>query len=348
MFNSDGTKLGGEITLLNLYFDDLPDLVTLADGRVAVTWHGSAPDGTTPGIFMQILDPREGIFNGTANADKIYGNDGGNDYFHGLAGADTINGLRGNDTLYGDAGIDIINGGRGDDNLYGGTDGDNLRGDVGDDELYGDAGGDTLLGGLGADFLNGGDGTDFANYHFSTGVTVDMNAPLASTGEAFGDSFFSIEGLVGSASAADILRGDTNGNTLYGQGGADTLDGRGGSDILLGGAGIDILTGGTGPDKFRYVAASEGGDTITDYEASDDFQFVRAAFGNLTGANVAAVNFLSVASGNVATTATHRFIFDQALDQLWYDADGSAGGAAVLIADLNTNINITHLDLLLI
>ena len=148
---------------------------------------------------------------------------------------------------------------------------------------------------------------------------------------------------------ADNITGSGASETILGNGGADTLNGGGGADVLRGGVGIDTLNGGTGADKFQFTALNEVGDIITTYEAIDDFQFTRAAFGNLVGANVAAINFLSVASGNAATTVDHRFIFDQTLDQLWYDADGSTATiAAVMVADLSNNINVTNLDLLLL
>jgi Ca2+-binding RTX toxin-like protein len=126
-----------------------------------------------------------------------------------------------------------------------------------------------------------------------------------------------------------------------------SLTGGGAFDILRGGLGVDTLTGGTSGDYFQYTAVAEGGNTITAWEAADKFTFARAAFGNLAGANVAAANFLSVASGHVATDASQKFIFDQATDQLWYDADGSGTGAAVFIADITTNFNILNTDLLL-
>jgi Ca2+-binding RTX toxin-like protein len=351
VFNSNGTTAGPELFLTNTGISNytVPDVVTLADGRVAVTWADNAADGNATGIRMQILDPREGSYVGTTNADKIWGHDGNVDYITGGGGTDTIYGLRGNDTIYGDAGTDYLYDGRGDDDVYGGADGDYLYGDLGDDRLFGGDGNDTIYSYGGADLMDGGAGTGDSVFYVNerSDVTINLVDQILNAGAAFGDTIVNIERVYGAVYFANNLTGDNNSNILVGGIKNDTLNGGGGFDILRGGLGADTMTGGTSGDYFQYTAVAEGGDTITDWAAGDKFTFARAAFGNLAGANVAAVNFLSVASGHVATTATQKFIFDQATDQLWYDADGSAGGAAVFIADITTNYNILNTDLLL-
>ena len=98
------------------------------------------------------------------------------------------------------------------------------------DVLIGDGANNTLRGDGGADVLNGGAGFDAAEYsQSSSGLTVDLATPANNTGEATGDTFISIENIIGSA-FADILRGDGNNNLL---------DGGDGADHLEGGAGID-------------------------------------------------------------------------------------------------------------
>jgi serralysin len=194
-----------------------------------------------------------------------------------------------------------------------------------------------------------GIGSDTAYYSSEkTGAIINLLDQTLNAGSADGDMLFNFESIFGSNIAADNITGGNGNETILGNGGNDILNGSGGGDTMRGGAGTDTLNGGTGADKFQYTALNEVGDIIVTYEAIDDFQFTRAAFGNLAGTNVAAVNFLSVATGHAATTANHRFIFDQALDQLWYDADGSSAGVAVMVADLSNNINITNLDLLLL
>ena len=348
-FDGAGGKIGGEIlvntTTASSQFD--PSIAALADGRVVVSWTDFSSGNED--VRMQIIDPRDGIVDGTAGSDTLYGNDV-TDFIYGFDGADTVHGLAGADTINGGAGADNIFGDRGDDTSYGGSDGDRIYGDLGDDEQYGESGSDLIYSGAGSDLMDGGTGVGSDTAYYSsekTGAIINLLDQSLNAGSALGDTLLNFELVFGSNVGADTITGGNGNETILGNGGADVLNGSGGADILRGGVGVDTLNGGVGADKFQYTALNEVGDVIITYEAVDDFQFTRAAFGNLAGANVAAVNFLSVASGHAATTVNHRFIFDQALDQLWYDADGSSAGAAVMVADLSNNINVTNLDLLL-
>jgi Ca2+-binding RTX toxin-like protein len=109
----------------------------------------------------------------------------------------------------------------------------------GDNVLNGGAGNDILEGRGGADTLNGGSGFDFASYESSPGaVTVrlpgvgsDTQTAIATGADATGDTFSSIEGLVGSR-FDDHLTGNSLNNVLVGGLGNDILDGRGGIDTV--------------------------------------------------------------------------------------------------------------------
>jgi Ca2+-binding RTX toxin-like protein len=59
------------------------------------------------------------------------------------------------------------------------------------------------------------------------------------TGDAVGDTFNGIEGVIGSA-FADILIGNSAGNILNGGAGNDTITGGEGNDTIIGGDGVDI------------------------------------------------------------------------------------------------------------
>ena len=119
------------------------------------------------------------------------------------------------------------------DNLTGSNSNDILKGGAGDDTLIGGLGNDVLNGGLGADILNGGDGLDLADYRDATKpVTADLNNPINNTGEAKGDTYSSIEGLIGSA-FDDTLVGDNSSNVLIGGLGADHLSGMGGAGLCF-------------------------------------------------------------------------------------------------------------------
>ncbi len=351
-FGSGGVRIGAEITVNTTTsgVDFEPHMTVLSDGRIVVVWS----DVGTGILRQQIIDPRDGLVTGHDNAvgtETLYGNDIFNDEMNGLSGTDILYGLAGADVIYGGNGDDQIYGGRGDDTSYGGANNDRLYGDAGDDEQRGEDGADVIYSGAGADLMDGGTGVGGDTAYYSSekiGAIINLADQSQNAGSALGDTLLNFELIFGSNTGADTITGSAVAETILGNSGADTLNGGGGVDILRGGVGVDTLNGGSGADKFQYTAVNELGDVIINYEAVDDFQFTRAAFGNLAGANVAAVNFLSVASGHAAVTVNQLFIFDQALDQLWYDADGSSAGAAVMVADLSNNINITNLDLLLI
>ncbi|MFN0192472.1 MAG: calcium-binding protein [Aestuariivirga sp.] len=349
-FDGAGGKIGGEILVNTTTAGDQldPSIAALADGRVVVSWTDFSSG--TADIRTQIVDPRDGIVTGTANADTLYGHDAFGDEINGGLGGDSAFGLAGNDQIYGGQGNDIADGGKGDDALFGGADNDTLLGGLGDDDLYGEDGNDTLRGGAGADLLDGGAGTaDMADYiAAAAGVTAALDASLAGAGEALGDTFSGIERIRGS-NFIDTLRGDAGANILFGQTGADTMDGRAGGDRLIGGLGIDTLTGGTQADRFEFAALTEIGDIITDFNAVDDTIVVTgAAFGGGLVAGTLGAALLQSSATNVAANATVRFIFENDVKILWFDADGNGAGAAVMVADLQASATMTNADILIV
>jgi Ca2+-binding RTX toxin-like protein len=135
--------------------------------------------------------------------------------------------------------------------------GDYLVGGIGADTLIGGAGNDVLAGGAGADQLIGGDGKDSADYsQASAGVEVDLTTGGLG-GEATGDTYVSVEMVIGSAHA-DVIRGTVGADVLSGLAGDDRLEGRAGSDVLRGGAGADTLLGGDDFDTATYYDAGSG------------------------------------------------------------------------------------------
>jgi Ca2+-binding RTX toxin-like protein len=137
----------------------------------------------------------------------------------------------------------------------------------------------------------------------------------------------------------DLLSGGTGNNTLYG-----TVKG----DLLFGGAGNDVLTGGLGQDLFRFINASQGNDTITDFSAgADKLQLVSSGFGNLALGGLAAGNFVSGAAP-VATQASAQFLYNTGSGQLSFDADGNGAGTAVNLVTLVGSPALTAADFLLV
>ncbi len=218
---------------------------------------GSVGGNFLPGLY----GPSE--FRGSALADTInLGASGVGWFVRGYDGADSITGGAGNDNLVGN---DANNGADGDDTLDGGA---------GDDVLTGGAGNDQLHGGGGRDTLDGGEGLDIASYALAAaGVTARLDYAFLNTGDAAGDGYTAIEGLIGSA-FYDFLVGDDGANTIlagasfdyvagnagndmiHGEEGNDTIDGGAGDDTLLGGAGADSLIGGGGADFASYANAT--------------------------------------------------------------------------------------------
>jgi Ca2+-binding RTX toxin-like protein len=254
------------------------------------------------------------------------------------AGSDTFDNRQG--TVHG-----LVDLGAGDD-LYDGT-----RATV-DGNILGGAGNDTLFGNAAlAEVFDGGDDLDYIDFTRGPAVVVALDGAFDGDGAALGDVYLNIERVNGSGQG-DVIRGSAAANLILGMGGNDVIDGQDGADVLRGGAGIDTVTGGRGNDSFRFQALTEGGDIITDFSnvgGNDDrFQIVAANFGGgLVAGALAATQFQSRAD-NVAQDADDRFVFRTTDQTLWFDADGTGAGAAILIADMQAGVALTSLDIVLI
>ncbi len=232
---------------------------------------------------------------GGAGDDVLNGGEG-IDYISGGDGDDTLNGGNRNDHLWGGAGADTIDGGNGGDTAYytgssaavtvnlttnvntgGHAQGDKLIsiqhivGSPHDDTLTGDEEINYFDGGAGADAFDGKGGTDWVIYYVGgAGLTLDMVTPANSTGHAKGDTFTSIERIVGSLQH-DTITGNSDDNDLSGFEGDDTVKGGGGDDIIYGGKGKDILHGDAGDDMIHggVVGHEDGGADRDDIRGGD-------------------------------------------------------------------------------
>ncbi|MCB1592139.1 MAG: type I secretion C-terminal target domain-containing protein, partial [Alphaproteobacteria bacterium] len=144
---------------------------------------------------------------------------------------------------------------------------------------------DTFIATAAAENFDGGAaGSDTVSYINSTAaVTVDLLNHTASGGFAAGDTFISIENLIGSnlAAAKDTLKGDNGSNTLHGLAGDDYLYGNDGADFMYGGDGADFMSGDGGADTMYGDA---GNDTLKGRDG-DDSMFGGAGSDYLEGGN---------------------------------------------------------------
>ncbi|QYZ71953.1 calcium-binding protein [Neotabrizicola shimadae] len=146
------------------------------------------------------------------------------------------------------------------------------------------------------------------------------------------------------------MNGNAGVNRIEGLGGNDTILAGAGSDVVLGGLGQDEITLGTGADRVAYASSTEGGDTVTDFNvAADTFQFAAAGFAGLVAGSSLGVTgqFVSNASGT-ADGAMAQVVYDNDDGLLFWDADGTGSGSAVLIATLSNLAGLTAADFLIV
>jgi VCBS repeat-containing protein len=224
---------------------------------------------------------------------------------------ETITGTENDDVLAGTVGADTINALAGNDVVHGNAGADLITGGDGFDQLHGEGDGDVIDGGNDDDYLWGDDGND------------DLS------GGAGNDALF------GDNDDDDLSGGDGNDN-LDGGDGADTLLGGNGEDFLIAGLGLDVLTGNADADTFYFQLASNGPDEITDFAAGADKILISAGgFGGglFAGATVSLVS----GSDPTASETSGQFLYDTDDGSLFWDADGTGSGEAVLVATF-TNI----------
>lgn len=194
---------------------------------------------------------------------------------------------------------------------------DSLSGAAGLDVISGGDGNDTLAGGWGADTFDGGAGVDLVTYEAAReGVAATLTLASTLAGDAAGDSFRSMEGLIGS-SYADTLTGDAGANLLAGSDGDDRLIGGAGNDTLDGGRGNDVAVfSGLRVDYWIRQDAS-GPLVVSDLRAGSPdgadvlLNVETLAFSDQTVAGVAATDhapvFAPVAAGSVAEPPWERW-----------------------------------------
>jgi Ca2+-binding RTX toxin-like protein len=263
----------------------------------------------------------------------------GNEYDNTLIGnelGNVLSGLDGNDKLYG---------GAGNDELRGGAQNDYLTGEAGDDTMYGGSGGDRYIVDSNGDVVSEDDGLG-GDAGGSDRVDSSIDYELPDYIEALYLTGTATSGR-GNSLANKLVANNLLGSRLDGGDGNDRLEGRQGDDSLTGGAGIDVLFGAQGGDKFLLTGPTAGNwDRIGDFNAGqgDTLVVQQGEYGLSYGDEfLHAEDFAEVAS---ATNVGHgRFLFNDAINQLFWDADGNAATGNTLITKFDTDVSISNLNI---
>ena len=361
----DGVLVAGGITYVLRTGSEIENLQSIS-GALAVKLVGNELNNhIVGGEGADILEGRAGddtLIGGTG-VDKMTGG-AGNDTYYVDQGTDSVKEFagEGNDTVYTSvsftlkAGIEVevlhANGG-GNLTLVGNEFGNSITGGGGADTLKGGGGADMLDGGAGADKLFGGDGDDSyavgdaddliteaigdgndtgyfdTNFTLRSGVELEnmyvggFGIGRALTGNELGNNIHGADG-------ADVLKGGGGGDTLAGGGGNDNLRGGAGADRLAGGLGFDQLYGEADTDTFVFDTAPGPADrdNIWDFVSGEDTIEISAAVfgGGLVAGALDSGAFVRNTTGR-AEDAQDRFIFDTDVGRLYFDANGSLGGA---------------------
>ncbi|MEX6667124.1 hypothetical protein [Pseudomonas sp. W2-17] len=140
-----------------------------------------------------------------------------------------------------------------------------------DDTFIGGNDAENFIGGAGKDSFNGGNGADGAWYVTNyQAVEIDLANNISKGGDADGDTFSSIENIIGT-SFDDVITGDHLANQLEGGAGDDVIHGGAGDDFIYGGmvsstAAVPISPGKEG-HQADMLYGGEGNDTIRTHTA---------------------------------------------------------------------------------
>ncbi|BAY78897.1 hypothetical protein NIES25_53760 (plasmid) [Nostoc linckia NIES-25] len=353
-------------------------VITIADGQTTGTATFKIVDDSsiegTETATLSISNPSSGLALGSNTSQNIIIAD--NDSSLGIS----ITGTTGNDVLTGGAGNDTLRGLEGNnDILFGGDGNDTIIDPDGILGAHGGTGNDAIDVTFGINWDNDNnpnnnprsDGKITGGYG-DDNITVTMNnskffinmkgdEPTSNTPQD-GNDIITLKGSYGNSvvdlgggndiftggAGSDNVSGGNGIDTLFGFGGNDQLVGDAGNDYLIGGASDDILTGGSGEDFFIFNSSSDGIDTITDFNTTDDtIRVVKSGFSNeLVVGTLLEDQFVL---GTAAKDASDRFIYDRAKGTLFFDADGiGANGKQVQIATLTNKPAIGFADIVVI
>lgn len=152
----------------------------------------------------------------------------------------------------------------------------------------------------------------------------------------------------------NIIDGTSGNDTLKGTAGVDKISGGAGADLLYGKGGSDQLIGGAGNDKFVFDTAFGSIDQILDFNPAqdvfylDDAIFTSLRSGSLSSPTKIYGTNLEDGPGAKANDANDFLAYDSNTGHLSYDADGNGNGSAIVFAQLQTGLDLSAANFLMI
>lgn len=299
------------------------------------------------------------VLNGGAGDDIMFGDAGSDTYYvDSVSDAVKENGVSVSadvDTVYAYVSYGIVGDAAGVENLVLLGSALNTTGNDLNNSLTGNGYANSLNGGLGADVMSGGAGNDTyyvdnardtINELVNAGSGVDTVYSSISFNLAASTVTGALENLVltgnqavrgDGTAAANLLRGNSIYNQLYGWAGDDVIDGD---------DGFDTLTGGTGRDTFVFSTNISKYDKITDFSVVDDtIRLDLRVFGALSQApGVLNSASFTVSTVSAAADAGDRIIYDRDSGNLYYDSNGTGAGGLTLFAQIGPGLALTAAD----
>ncbi len=343
-----------------LFVNSAGDTVVEAAGEGRDVVYTSVSYGLTAGAYIEVLSAD--VLSATTAItlvgneldQEIYGNAGANS-LRGGGGNDYLLGGFGDDTYYITSGGEAIveYAGQGRDIIYtslshalaagshveilsavslSSTDNINFGGNELDNYIYGNAGQNILYGGGGLDTLVGGGGDD--TYYILGGNELLYEDAGGGRDTAYAFVSYTLTGGAEVEVLSTSSIGGTGAMNLTGNEFAQEIDGNNGINTIDGKGGNDLLIGYGGADTFAFTTALGAGnvDQILDFASgTDKIALDNAVFTGLADGALPAGAF---ATGAAATEPDDRIVYNSATGQLFFDADGSGGIAAVQFASV--------------
>jgi|GEM_PF-533167 len=304
--------------------------------------------------------------------------------YTGGAGIDTVTGTTGADTIGGGAGADVITGGNGIDTITGGAGADTFTytavaqstGTARDSITDFVSGTDKIAITLDQSSTTAGVTIDATIQTAQAGTSAVQAAMSGSIGQTFYDTEnsrvivntnadnlvttldYQIDVNAAATASSTLAAGDVNytitggsgADTIVSGGGADTIADGGGADTITGGAGNDAITlGDDGADDVLKFSDTNGLDTVTNFDVSEDSLSFAGTTNNGTIAEVAVTNDAGTALGNIALSATNTtvYVFDTDATEIGTDIAAAITdftSMTVVAAFLNTGDGVTASD----